>query len=85
MSARPTISWCSGAVPRTGPRQYELMDRPLTVRTYLDFEKPIAELESKVSELKALGNDGVSISDEVKKLEQKARAALLDTYGKLTP
>lgn len=57
----------------------------IAVRTYLDFEKPIAELESKVSELKALGNDGVSISDEVKKLEQKARAALLDTYGKLTP
>ena len=60
-------------------------DRSIPVRTYLDFEKPIAELESKVSELKALGNDGVSISDEVKKLEQKARAALLDTYGKLTP
>ena len=29
------------------------MDQPATVRTYLDFEKPIAELESKVSELKA--------------------------------
>jgi acetyl-CoA carboxylase carboxyl transferase subunit alpha len=61
-------------------------DRPLTVRTYLDFEKPIAELESKVSELKALeGDEGVSISDEIKKLEQKAKAALVDTYGKLTP
>ena len=33
------------------------MDRPLTVRTYLDFEKPIAELESKVAELKALNSD----------------------------
>jgi acetyl-CoA carboxylase carboxyl transferase subunit alpha len=61
-------------------------DRSVTVRTYLDFEKPIAELESKVSELKALeGGEGVSISDEIKKLEQKARAALVDTYGKLTP
>jgi acetyl-CoA carboxylase carboxyl transferase subunit alpha len=60
-------------------------DRP-AVRTYLDFEKPIAELESKVSELKALeGDEGVSISDEIKKLEQKAKAALVDTYGKLTP
>ena len=61
-------------------------DRPIAVRTYLDFEKPIAELESKVSELKALEDgEGVSISDEIKKLEQKAKAALVDTYGKLTP
>ena len=61
-------------------------DRPIAVRTYLDFEKSIAELESKVSELKALeGGEGVSISDEIKKLEQKAKAALVDTYGKLTP
>jgi acetyl-CoA carboxylase carboxyl transferase subunit alpha len=61
-------------------------ERSVVVRTYLDFEKPIAELESKVSELKALeGDEGVSISDEIKKLEQKAKAALVDTYGKLTP
>lgn len=64
------------------------MDRPATtIRTYLDFEKPIAELESKVAELRALEGDDrpVSIADEIKKLEQKARAALVDTYGKLTP
>ena len=61
-------------------------ERPVNVRTYLDFEKPIAELESKVSELKSLeSGEGVSISEEVKKLEQKARAALVDTYNKLTP
>jgi acetyl-CoA carboxylase alpha subunit len=57
-------------------------DRSVTVRTYLDFEKPIAELESKVSELKALeGDESVQISDEIKKLEQKAKNALVDTYG----
>ena len=63
------------------------MERPATIRTYLDFEKPIAELESKVAELRALEGDDrpVSIADEIKKLEQKARAALVDTYGKLTP
>jgi acetyl-CoA carboxylase carboxyl transferase subunit alpha len=63
------------------------LDRPATIRTYLDFEKPIAELESKVAELRALeGEDRpVSIADEIKKLEQKARSALVDTYGKLTP
>ncbi|MFA5900148.1 MAG: carboxyl transferase domain-containing protein, partial [Hyphomicrobium sp.] len=57
------------------------------MRTYLDFEKPIAELESKVAELRALeGEDhSVSIEDEIKKLEQKARAALVDTYSRLTP
>lgn len=63
------------------------MDRPATIRTYLDFEKPIAELESKVAELRALegDEDAVSIAEELKKLEQKSQAALVDTYSKLTP
>jgi acetyl-CoA carboxylase alpha subunit len=62
------------------------LDRPANVRIYLDFEKPIAELEGKVAELKSLeGDESVSIMDEIKKLEQKARAALVDTYAKLTP
>jgi acetyl-CoA carboxylase carboxyl transferase subunit alpha len=63
------------------------LNRTVTIRTYLDFEKPIAELESKVAELRALEGDDrpVSIADEIKKLEQKARAALVDTYAKLTP
>lgn len=57
------------------------------LRTYLDFEKPILELESKVAELKALHEDGSGpeIADEVARLEQKAKAALVDTYQKLTP
>jgi acetyl-CoA carboxylase carboxyl transferase subunit alpha len=57
------------------------------IRTYLDFEKPIAELESKVAELKTISDDGgsVSISEEITKLQQKAQAALTDTYAKLTP
>ena len=64
------------------------MDRPATVRTYLDFEKPIAELESKVAELKMLSSDGegsMSITEEVNKLQQKAQQSLVDTYAKLTP
>ena len=60
--------------------------RNITVRTYLDFEKPIAELEGKVAELRSIGDgDGMQISDEVRKLEQKAKTALVDTYSKLTP
>jgi acetyl-CoA carboxylase carboxyl transferase subunit alpha len=63
-----------------------LEQRNITVRTYLDFEKPIAELEGKVAELRSIGDgDGVQISEEVRKLEQKAKSALVDTYAKLTP
>jgi acetyl-CoA carboxylase carboxyl transferase subunit alpha len=64
------------------------MDQPVTVRTYLDFEKPIAELESKVAELKSLnsGDDAsIPISDEVTRLQQKAHQTLVDTYSRLTP
>ena len=48
------------------------------MRTYLDFEKPIAELESKVAELKALAGEqrSVSIEEELSRLEAKAREAL---------
>jgi len=57
------------------------------MRSYLDFEKPVAELEAKVEELKAVGaRDGaVSISEEVGRLEAKAASALSDIYASLTP
>ena len=58
-----------------------------TLRTYLDFETPIRELEGKVAELKTInaGDNNVSIADEIKKLEQKTETALVDIYSKLTP
>jgi acetyl-CoA carboxylase carboxyl transferase subunit alpha len=57
------------------------------MRTYLDLEKPIAELESKVAELKALAasQPSVPIEEELAKLENKAREALEETYSELTP
>ena len=57
------------------------------MRTYLDFEKPIAELESKIVELRSLkaNENSVALNDEIAKLEQKAQQLLKDTYGKLTP
>ena len=56
------------------------------MRAYLDFEKPVAELEAKVEELKALAsNGGVPIGEEVLKLEVKAAKALADIYKNLTP
>src|SRR5688500_6677504 len=58
------------------------------MRTYIEFEKPIAELESKVAELRSLpsgGDSNVSIADDIATLEQKARQLLAETYAKLTP
>lgn len=54
--------------------------------TYLDFEKPIAELESKISELRHLPNSGdVDIAEEVMRLQEKAQKQIRSIYAKLTP
>src|SRR5919107_509976 len=54
--------------------------------TYLDFEKPIAELETRVSELRETASSGdIDIDAEVSRLETKANKLLKDTYAKLTP
>ena len=57
------------------------------MRSYLDFEKPVAELEAKLEELRALGanHDAVAISDDIARLEAKAAAALEELYGTLSP
>jgi acetyl-CoA carboxylase carboxyl transferase subunit alpha len=57
------------------------------MRSYLDFEKPVADLQGKVQELRSLGNggDAVGIEDEVAKLESKAAQALSEIYAHLTP
>jgi len=53
--------------------------------TFLEFEKPIAELEGKIEELRHLSDKGdVNIADEVAKLQGKADRLLRQTYGKLT-
>ncbi len=57
------------------------------MRSYLDFEKPVAELEAKVEELRALetGENAVAIGEEISRLEAKAAQALADIYAELTP
>jgi len=57
------------------------------MRSYLDFEKPVAELEAKVEELRAMGSSGaaVSVGDEINRLEAKASLALKELYAELTP
>ncbi|WP_183933844.1 acetyl-CoA carboxylase carboxyltransferase subunit alpha [Sphingomicrobium lutaoense] len=54
--------------------------------SYLDFERPIAELEARVAELRETANGGkIDVGQEVHRLEVKARKLLRDTYAKLTP
>lgn len=56
------------------------------MNTFLDFEKPIAELEGKIEELRHLAGEGdLNIADEVAKLQDKAERLLRQTYQKLEP
>nr|WP_272209859.1 carboxyl transferase domain-containing protein [Marinicella sp. W31]MDC2875691.1 carboxyl transferase domain-containing protein [Marinicella sp. W31] len=55
--------------------------------SYLDFERPISDLEAKIIELKKLASEGESIdtSEEIARLETRVREAMNDIYAKLTP
>ena len=55
------------------------------MRTYLDFEKPIAELESRIEDLRKMdGQTGVNVAEEIEKLQTKADHLLADAYSKLS-
>src|SRR5215813_14209563 len=58
---------------------------PDQMRSYLDFEKPVAELEAKIDELRTLAANGSDIGDEITKIEEKSAQALADLYASLTP
>ncbi len=57
------------------------------MRSYLDFEKAVAEVEAKADELRALEakGEGYSLAEEIGKLDAKASQALKDLYAALTP
>jgi acetyl-CoA carboxylase carboxyl transferase subunit alpha len=56
------------------------------MRHFLEFERPIAELEGKIDELRHLSTDsGLNIAEEVGRLEIRADALLQRTYARLTP
>jgi acetyl-CoA carboxylase carboxyl transferase subunit alpha len=56
------------------------------MRHFLDFEKPIAELEGKIEELRRLSEpDGLNITEEISRLTSVADRQLRATYAKLTP
>jgi acetyl-CoA carboxylase carboxyl transferase subunit alpha len=54
--------------------------------TFLDFEKPIAELEARVAELRDTASSGaINIEAEIQKLQERAERLLRETYTRLTP
>jgi acetyl-CoA carboxylase carboxyl transferase subunit alpha len=57
------------------------------MRSYLDFEKPVAEIEAKIDELRALetGDSAAAIHEEISRLEAKAAQELKELYADLTP
>src|SRR5580700_4512893 len=57
------------------------------MRSYLDFEKPVAEIEAKLEELRALDSpdSAAAIGEEIARLEVKAAQTLRDLYSSLTP
>src|SRR3954469_11587109 len=57
------------------------------MHAYLDFERPIADLEGKIVELRQMAAEDPSmdIEDEVRRLQGKADQLLRETYAKLTP
>jgi acetyl-CoA carboxylase carboxyl transferase subunit alpha len=59
--------------------------KPDLMQTYLDFEKPISDLEGKIHELKKLTdeNEGIDTTDEITRLEGRVKEAVKDIYSKL--
>ena len=57
------------------------------MQVYLEFEKPIAEMEGKIAELRAISKDDpeVNILNEVNRLEEKVASQLEKTYKSLDP
>ncbi|THT96426.1 acetyl-CoA carboxylase carboxyltransferase subunit alpha [Lampropedia puyangensis] len=56
-------------------------------KNYLDFEKPIADLELRIEELRTVndGNDSVNLSHEIEQLSKKSQQLARDIYKNLTP
>ena len=56
------------------------------MHNFLDFEKPVSELEAKIEDLRHLSNgDDINIAEEIFKLQAKADKILHQTYAKLSP
>jgi acetyl-CoA carboxylase carboxyl transferase subunit alpha len=64
-----------------------MKDKFSPMRAYLDFEKPVAELDARIEELQKLAAKGdlQALREDISKLEVKANQALKDLYAALTP
>ncbi len=84
MRAKPTV----GTNPARSLRTFQNPRFSAShMYNYLDFEKPVADLEGKIVELKKLSEtgDAVNVADEIARLEKRSRDALRDAYKALTP
>src|SRR4051812_23741630 len=62
------------------------MPPPASKTTFLDFEQPIAELETRIDELRFVQDDSaVDISEEIARLQKKSQLLTKEIYAKLTP
>lgn len=61
------------------------MPPPASKTTFLDFEQPIAELETRIEELRFVQDDSaVDISEEIARLQKKSQVLTKEIYAKLT-
>jgi acetyl-CoA carboxylase carboxyl transferase subunit alpha len=82
--ARGTTDAAPGAL-RYDARHRLQGPRPPMKQTFLDFEQPIAELQTKIDELRFVHEDSaVDISDEIGRLQKKSQQLTKDIYSKLT-
>ena len=61
--------------------------KPIHMPSYLEFEKPVADLDGQIKELKTMGREDekVDISDDIARLEKKSEELLKNLYSKLSP
>ena len=78
----PATRWPTGIVDGLASAAYPAPP----MLTYLEFEKPIAALDQRITELRDTASAGeIDIDAEVAKLEVKSARLLKETYAKLTP
>jgi acetyl-CoA carboxylase carboxyl transferase subunit alpha len=69
----------------TEPQRQESRPEPLAERMILEFERPIIDLERKISELRGLSTGSVDFSSEIRRLEVKARKLQKEVFADLSP
>jgi acetyl-CoA carboxylase carboxyl transferase subunit alpha len=74
-----------GSVKSCGSDMFQVSEY---MHSYLEFEKPVADIEGKIQELRALAaedGEAVHVESEIDRLKTKSAQTLKDIYAKLTP